>query len=114
MIAEEFGVCFSTDGKLCYNEIKIWKGRMDMNNSKWKLKTLIALTALTVVAVPVCLQKKSANAASKYTYKRVLLMRQFLQRLKRGLRGSLIVRIRMLSYLIFDMFRCFIMGLMEK
>ena len=41
-----------------------------MNNSKWKLKTLIALTALTVVAVPVCLQKKSANAASKYTYKK--------------------------------------------
>lgn len=43
---------------------------MDMNNSKWKLKTLIALTALTVAAVPVCLQKKSADAASKYTYKK--------------------------------------------
>ena len=72
MIAEEFGVCFFFYrwGKLCYNEIKIWKGRMDMNNSKWNLKTLIALTALTVVAVPVCLQKKSANAASKYTYKK--------------------------------------------
>ena len=65
-----------------------------MNNSKWKLKTLIALTALTVVAVPVCLQKKSANAASKYTYKKGFTYET--------------------SYLIFDMFRCFIMGLMEK
>ena len=106
---------FSTDGgKLCYNEIKIWKGRMDMNNSKWKLKTLIALTALTVAAVPVCLQKKSADAASKYTYKRDLLMRRFLQRLKKGSQENLIVRIRMLNYQIFDMYRCFIMDLMGK
>ena len=79
---------------------------MDMNNSKWKLKTLIALTALTVVAVPVCLQKKSANAASKYTYKKGFTYETISPKIEK--------RIRMLSYLIFDMFRCFIMGLMEK
>ena len=85
-----------------------------MNNSKWKLKTLIALTALTVVAVPVCLQKKSANAASKYTYKKGFTYETISPKIEKRITGSLIVRIRMLSYLIFDMFRCFIMGLMEK
>ena len=41
-----------------------------MNQSKLKLTTIIALTAFTVAVVPVCLQRKSANAASKYTYKK--------------------------------------------
>lgn len=41
-----------------------------MNRSKLKLTTIIALTAFTVAVIPVCLQRKSANAASKYTYKK--------------------------------------------
>ena len=41
-----------------------------MNQSKLKLTTIIALTAFTVAVIPVCLQRKSANAASKYTYKK--------------------------------------------
>lgn len=106
---------FSTDGgKLCYNEIKIWKGRKDMNNSKWKLKTLIALTALTVAAVPVCLQKKSADAASKYTYKKGFTYETISPKIEKGSQENLIVRIRMLNYQIFDMYRCFIMDLMGK
>ena len=54
-----------------------------MNRSKLKLTTIIALTAFTVAVIPVCLQRKSANAASKYTYKKALLMRRFLRILKR-------------------------------
>ena len=41
-----------------------------MNRSKLKLTTIIALTAFTVAVIPACLQRKSANAASKYTYKK--------------------------------------------
>ena len=41
-----------------------------MNRSKLKLTTILALTAFTVAVIPVCLQRKSANAASKYTYKK--------------------------------------------
>ena len=41
-----------------------------MNQSKLKLTTIIALTAFTVAVIPACLQRKSANAASKYTYKK--------------------------------------------
>lgn len=41
-----------------------------MNQSKLKLTTIIALTAFTVAVIPVCLQRKSANAALKYTYKK--------------------------------------------
>ena len=71
-----------------------------MNRSKLKLTTILALTAFTVAVIPVCLQRKSANAASKYTYKKALLMRRFLRILKRGSRENLIERIRMLSCLI--------------
>ncbi|MFR7393265.1 MAG: hypothetical protein ACLUTF_11455 [Anaerostipes hadrus] len=45
-----------------------------MNQSKLKLTTIIALTAFTVAVIPVCLQRKSANAASKYTYKKRLYL----------------------------------------
>ena len=41
-----------------------------MNRSKLKLTTIIALTAFTVAVIPACLQRKSANAALKYTYKK--------------------------------------------
>ena len=71
-----------------------------MNQSKLKLTTIIALTAFTVAVIPACLQRKSANAASKYTYKKALLMRRFLRTLKRGSRENLIERIRILSCLI--------------
>ena len=71
-----------------------------MNRSKLKLTTILALTAFTVAVIPVCLQRKSANAASKYTYKKALLMGRFLRILKRGSRENLIERIRMLSCLI--------------
>lgn len=71
-----------------------------MNQSKLKLTTIIALTAFTVAVIPACLQRKSANAASKYTYKKALLMRRFLRILKRGSWENLIERIRMLSCLI--------------
>lgn len=71
-----------------------------MNRSKLKLTTIIVLTAFTVAVIPVCLQRKSANAASKYTYKKALLMRRFLRTLKRGSRENLIVRIIILNCLI--------------
>lgn len=71
-----------------------------MNQSKLKLTTIIALTAFTVAVIPVCLQRKSANAASKYTYKKALLMRRFLRILKRGSRENLIGRIIILNCLI--------------
>lgn len=71
-----------------------------MNRSKLKLTTIIALTAFTVAVIPACLQRKSANAASKYTYKKALLMRRFLRTLKRGSRENLIVRIIILNCLI--------------
>lgn len=71
-----------------------------MNRSKLKLTTILALTAFTVAVIPVCLQRKSANAASKYTYKKALLMRRFLRILKRESRENLIERIRILSCLI--------------
>lgn len=59
-----------------------------MNRSKLKLTTIIVLTAFTVAVIPVCLQRKSANAASKYTYKKALLMRRFLRTLKRVITGK--------------------------
>ncbi len=71
-----------------------------MNLSKLKLTTILALTAFTVAVIPVCLQRKSANAASKYTYKKGFTYEKILRILKRESRENLIERIRILSCLI--------------
>ena len=73
-----------------------------MNRSKLKLTTILALTAFTVAVIPVCLQRKSANAASKYN----LIKKDFTYEKispnirKKNTRENLIVRIIILNCLI--------------
>ena len=71
-----------------------------MNQSKLKLTTIIALTAFTVAVIPACLQRKSANAASKYTYKKGFTYEKISPNIERGSRENLIGRIIILNCLI--------------